>query len=43
MGLLGLAALFVTVGVRQRRGQLRARVPAQRAGAGAATRTRETA
>ncbi|WP_406039215.1 hypothetical protein OG799_27965 [Micromonospora sp. NBC_00898] len=42
-GLLLLAALFVTVGVVQRRRQLRGVVPAQRAGAEAAGRTRETA
>ncbi|MGR6316536.1 hypothetical protein Q2K19_10375 [Micromonospora soli] len=42
-GLFLLAALLVTVGVAQRRRQLRVRVPAQRAGAGAAGRTRETA
>ncbi|WP_406601172.1 hypothetical protein [Micromonospora yasonensis] len=61
LGILVLAALFVTVGVRQRRRttapgrgvaadapsrsgrKLRVRVPAQRAGAEAAGRTRETA
>ncbi|MET7965861.1 hypothetical protein [Micromonospora sp. NPDC005305] len=43
VGLLLLAALFVTVGVVQRRRQLRVVVPAQRAGAGAAGRTREKA
>jgi hypothetical protein len=42
-GLLLLAALFVTVGVVQRRRQLRGVVPAQRAGAEAAGRTREEA
>ncbi|MEW2326606.1 hypothetical protein AB0880_02180 [Micromonospora chersina] len=43
VGLLLLAALFVTVGVVQRRRQRRVAVPAQRAGAGAAGRTREKA
>ncbi|NES14468.1 MULTISPECIES: hypothetical protein [Micromonospora] len=42
-GILLFAALLITVGVRQRRRQLRGRVPAQRAGAGADARTRETA
>ena len=39
LGLFLLAALFLVVGVRQRRNH-RGRVPAQRAGAGAAGRTR---
>ncbi|MFG2165187.1 hypothetical protein [Micromonospora chersina] len=45
VGLLLLAALFVTVGVVQRRRQRQRRgvVPAQRAGAGVAGRTREKA
>ncbi|SCG48787.1 hypothetical protein [Micromonospora inositola] len=43
VGLLLLAALFLTVGVVQRRRQLRAAVPAQRAGAEAAGRTGEKA
>jgi hypothetical protein len=43
VGMLLLAALFVTVGVVKRRRQLRGVVPAQRAGAEAAGRTRETA
>lgn len=43
VGLLLLAGLFVTVGVVQRRRQLRGVVPAQRAGAEAAGRTREKA
>ncbi|WP_431933832.1 hypothetical protein [Micromonospora sp. RP3T] len=41
--LLLVAALFITVGVRQRKRQLRKPVPAQRAGAGPAGRTREEA
>ncbi|QLQ38698.1 hypothetical protein [Micromonospora robiginosa] len=41
--LLLVAVLFVVVGVRQRRRQLRGPVPAQRAGAGVAGRTREKA
>ncbi|MET7831849.1 hypothetical protein ABZS44_03365 [Micromonospora sediminicola] len=43
VGLFLLAALFVGVGVRQRRRQRGGPVPAQRAGAGAAGRTREKA
>jgi hypothetical protein len=43
VGLLLLAALFVTVGVVQRRRQLRVAAPAQRTGVGAAGRTRERA
>lgn len=43
VGLLLLAALFVALGVVQRRRQRRVAVPAQRAGAGAAGRTREKA
>ncbi|WP_089154727.1 hypothetical protein [Micromonospora sp. NBS 11-29] len=42
-GLLLVAALFITVGVRQRNRQLRGAVPAQRAGAGPAGRTRRGA
>ncbi|MBM0229924.1 hypothetical protein JNW87_35240, partial [Micromonospora sp. ATA51] len=43
VGLLLLAALFVAVGVVQRRRQLRGAAPAQRAGAEAAGRTGEKA
>ena len=43
VGLFLFAALLISVGVVQRRRQLRGVVPAQRAGAGAAGRTRETA
>ncbi|MFC4149116.1 hypothetical protein ACFO0M_22930 [Micromonospora mangrovi] len=43
VGLFLFAALLITVGVVQRRRQLRVAAPAQRAGAGAAGRTRETA
>ncbi|MFE9694172.1 hypothetical protein [Micromonospora sp. NPDC005806] len=43
VGFFLLAALLITVGVVQRRRQLRVRVPAQRAGAEAAGRTREAA